>query len=75
MSKKKQIGIHEASESLCESLSQFRWVTGVGKSDDVIFLYVTSNNHKELKTLKEWKGFPVSIKVTGKVKPASVGCL
>lgn len=71
----KSVGIQEASELLHESFSQFRWVTAVGKSDDVIFLYVKSKNHKELKDLQEWKGFPVSIKVTGKVKPALAECL
>lgn len=78
---KNKMTIREVAELHDDYLRQFSWFVGVGigaeDGDDIIFVYVSSRRHHELDELdeREWGhlGYPVSIQVTGRVRP--VGCV
>jgi hypothetical protein len=65
----------EAAERLGERLRGFPWFvsTGVGRLEDgadVIFLYVKSLRHPQLKALASgWMGYNVLVRQTGSPRP------
>jgi hypothetical protein len=69
------MSVREAAESLQVHLDQFPWLVAVGIGNengvDTIYAYVTTRAHKELDFLNDgWKGYPVQVHVTGRVRPS-----
>jgi hypothetical protein len=65
----------EAASALDRELRRYPWFIAVGVGENshrrpVLFVYVRSARHRELRTLAQgWKGYPVAIEATGTIRP------
>jgi hypothetical protein len=68
--------IEQAAEELQKHLMHHHWLKGVGIGEqdhrDVIYLYVSSQQPKELRRLKQegWMGHGIVVEKTGEIRPA-----
>jgi hypothetical protein len=69
----------DAANLLHARLHLYRWYLSIGAGTDqkghsVIYVYVKSTHHKELRSLAEgWMGYAVNVRSVGSIRPAALG--